>query len=358
MIFEHKGILWLLTVIPLMVVIYILRQRRKRKLLAQFAQGAMLPRLQPDASWRRPVTKLALLCLGVGFLIVALANPQMGSTLAEGEQRGIDMAVCIDVSNSMLAQDMKPSRMEKCKQTVRNLISQLKGDRVSLVVFAGRAYIEMPLTNDYGSTKMFLDQIGTDLISEQGTAIGDAIGKGMATLGYGEDGDESQPKWEPNKSRAIVILSDGENHEDDAVDAAQKAAEQGIMVCTIGIGSTAGSQIPIIGRNGQISDWRRDNEGNIVTTRLNEDMLREIAKAGNGIYANADKGNAAIDDLVKQLSKLDSQKFGAAQFSTFKSQYQYPLAAGLLLIFLEVFIFERKNPRININKLIRRKNNA
>lgn len=355
MIFEHIRILWLLTVIPLMVFIFILRQRRQKRLLAEFAQKPMLSRLQPDASWRRPLVKMILLCLGVGFLIVALANPQMGSTLAEGEQRGIDMAVCIDVSNSMLAQDMKPSRMEKCKQTVRNLIGQLKGDRVSLVVFAGRAYIEMPLTNDYGSTKMFLDQISTDLINEQGTAIGDAINKGMATLGYGDNGDESQPQWEPNKSRAIVILSDGENHEDDAVDAARNAADQDIMVCTIGIGTTTGGQIPVFGRNGKITDWRRDIDGNIVTTRLNEDMLREIAKAGNGIYANADKGNAAIDDLVKQLSKLESQKFGAAQFSSFKSQYQYPLAAGLLLIFLELFIFERKNPRINLNKLIRRK---
>lgn len=353
--FENIKILWLLAVIPLMVIAFVLRQRRKKRMLAQFAEEAMMGKLQPDASWRRPIVKLALLCAGIGLLIVALANPRIGSSIAEGEQRGIDMAVCIDVSNSMLAQDMKPSRMEKSKQTVRNLMSQLGGDRVSLVVFAGRAFIEMPLTNDYGATKMFLDQIGTDLISEQGTAIGDAIDKGMATLGYGNEGDESEPQWEPNKSRAIVILSDGENHEDDAVEAAKNAADQGIMVCTIGIGSTTGSQIPIMGRNGQITDWRRDSEGNVVTTRLNEDMLRDIAKAGNGIYVHSVNGNAAIDELVKQLSKLDSQKFGAAQFTSYKSQFQYPLAAGLLLILLEVFIFERKNPRINFNKMIRRK---
>lgn len=353
--FEHIKILWLLTVIPVMVVIFVMRQRRKKKTLSQFADEPMLNRLQPDASWRRPIVKLTLLCLGIGLLIVALANPRIGSSIAEGEQRGIDMAVCIDVSNSMLAQDMKPSRMEKSKQTVRNLMNQLGGDRVSLVIFAGRAYIEMPLTNDYGATKMFLDQIGTDLINEQGTAIGDAIDKGMATLGYGENSDDSEPQWEPNKSRAIVILSDGENHEDDAVEAAKSAAEQGIMVCTIGIGSPSGSQIPIVGSNGKITDWRRDADGNIVTTHLNEEMLRDIAKAGNGIYVNASNGNAAIDELVKQLSKLDSQKFGAAQFTSYKSQFQYPLALGLLLLVAEVFIFERKNPRININKIIRRK---
>lgn len=352
--FEHIKILWLLLVIPVMVAIFVLQQRRNKKLLADFADSELINRLRPDASWRRPIAKLTLLCLGAGMLIIALANPQMGSTIAEGEQRGIDMAVCIDVSNSMLAQDMKPNRMEKSKQTVRNLISQLGGDRISLVVFAGRAYIEMPLTNDYGATKMFLDQIGTDLINEQGTAIGEAIEKGMATLGYGDNGDENQPQWEPNKSRAIVILSDGENHEDDAIKAAKDAAEQGIMVCAIGIGSPSGSQIPIMGRNGKISDWRRDSDGNIVTTRLNEQMMRDIAKAGEGIYANADGGNAAVNEIVKQLSKLDSTKFGATQYSSYKSQYQYPLAAGLLLIFLETFIFERKNPKININKLIKR----
>ena len=353
--FEHLKILWLLVVIPLMVVVYIMRQRHKKKLLSDFSSKQLLGRLQPDASWRRPIIKLTMLSLAAGFLIIAFANPQMGSSIAEGEQRGIDMAICIDVSNSMLAQDMKPSRMARSKQVVQNLMSQLGGDRVSLVVFAGKAFIEMPLTNDYSATKMFLDQINTDLINQQGTAIGDAIDKGMATLGYGEEGNADEPQWEPNKSRAIVIISDGENHEDDAIDAAKRAAEQGIMVCTIGIGSTTGSQIPITDRNGKIIDWRKDYEGNIVTTHLNEDMLREIAKAGNGVYAHADNGNVAVNDVKKQLSKLDSQKFGASQFSSYKSQYQYPLAAGLLFLFLEVFILERRNPRINFNKIIRRK---
>lgn len=353
--FEHIKILWLLLVIPLMVIVFMLRQRHKKRQLAQFANSSLMHRLQPDTSWRRPIIKLGLLCLGMGFLIIALANPQIGSSVAEGEQRGVDMAVCIDVSNSMMAQDAKPNRMARSKQVVQNLMSQLGGDRVSLVVFAGRAYIEMPLTNDYAATKMFLDQIGTDLISEQGTAIGDAIAKGMATLGYGEDGSSDEPQWEPNKSRAIVIISDGENHEDDAVEAAREAAEQGIMVCTMGIGSVTGSQIPITDRSGKIVDWRKDSEGNVVTTHLNEDMLRETAHAGNGIYVHAGNGNAAVEEIVKKLSTLEGQKFGAAQFTSYNSQFQYPLAAGLLCLLLEVFIFERRNPRININKLIRRR---
>lgn len=337
-----------------MIVVFILRQHYKRKQLAKFASADMLPRLQPLASHRRPAIKLTLLSLGVGFLIVALANPQMGSTLAEGEEKGIDMAVCIDVSNSMMAQDMKPSRMARSKQVILNLMNRLGGDRVSLVVFAGRSFIQMPLTNDYSATKMFLEQVNTDLISEQGTAIGDAIEKGMATLGYGVDGDADQPEWEPNKSRAILVISDGENHEDDAVEAAKHAADQGIMVCCIGIGTPSGGQIPILDRRGKVVDWRKDSEGNVVTTHLNEDMLRDIAKAGNGIYVHASNGNAAVEEIVKQISTLESQKFGTAQFSSYKSQYQYPLAAGLFFLLLEIFIFERRNAKISFNKLIRR----
>lgn len=337
-----------------MIVVFILRQHYKRKQLAKFASADMLPRLQPLASHRRPAIKLTLLSLGVGFLIVALANPQMGSTLAEGEEKGIDMAVCIDVSNSMMAQDMKPSRMARSKQVILNLMNRLGGDRVSLVVFAGRSFIQMPLTNDYSATKMFLEQVNTDLISEQGTAIGDAIEKGMATLGYGVDGDADQPEWEPNKSRAILVISDGENHEDDAVEAAKHAADQGIMVCCIGIGTPSGGQIPILDRRGKVVDWRKDSEGNVVTTHLNEDMLRDIAKAGNGIYVHAGNGNAAVEEIVKQISTLESQKFGTAQFSSYKSQYQYPLAAGLFFLLLEIFIFERRNAKISFNKLIRR----
>lgn len=353
--FEHIHYLWLLGVIPLMVVFFMLMQRRRKKLMQTFAGHGMIARLQPDASRRRPIIKLVLICLGVGMLILALANPQRGSVLAEGDQRGIDIAVCIDVSNSMMAQDMKPNRMERCKQVVKNMLGKLGGDRVSLVIFAGRAYIEMPLTNDYGATKMFLDQIGTDLISQQGTAIGDAIAKGMATLGYSEEEDSDPPQWEPNKSRAIVIISDGENHEDDALEAAKEAADQGVMVCCIGIGTTSGSQIPIVDRSGKVTDWRKDIDGNVVITKLNEEMLRDIASAGNGIYTHAGNSNAAVEETLKQLSKLNSQKFGAAQFASYKSQYQYPLAAGLFFLLLEVFIFERRNPRINITKIIRRK---
>ncbi len=351
--FEHINILWFLLIVPLMTAVFLWRQHRQRQRLTAFAGTKLQGRLQPDASRRRPWVKHILLCLGVAFLIIAWANPQYGSIIAEGEQSGIDMAVCIDVSNSMMAQDMKPNRLERSKQVVKNLMNRLGGDRVSLVIFAGSAYIQMPLTNDYGATKMFLDQISTDLVSTQGTAIGEAIKQGLLTLGY-SDNEDGQAQWEPNKSRAIVVISDGENHEDDAVDAARRASREGIMVCTIGLGAPEGGQIPIINNRGQVVDWRKDSEGHIVTTHLNEQMLRDIASAGKGVYVHA-SANSAVDDIVKQLNQLEREKFGAAQFAAYESQYQYPLAAGLLCLLLELFLYERRNPRINFNKLIRRK---
>jgi len=296
-----------------------------------------------------------LLCLAMALLIVAWANPQEGTVLAEGEQAGIDMAVCIDVSNSMLAQDMKPDRLERSKQFVKGLMNRLGGDRISLVVFAGNAYVQMPLTNDYSATNMFLDQISTELVATQGTAIGDAIDKGMSTLGYNGGFDETAPAWEPNRSRAIVVISDGENHEDDAVAEAKNAASQGVMVCAVGIGSTEGSPIPMVGKGGRVNDWRRDQEGNVISTRLNEDMLRDVASAGNGIYVHAGSGNSAIEELVKKIGTLESQKFGTSQFSVYESRYQYPLTLALLCLLAEFFLFERRNPYINLGKMIRRK---
>ena len=345
----------MLGVIPLIVALFILRQRLRRKRMTAFAEKRMIPRLQPDLSRRRPALKLTLICLALAFLIIALANPLGESNSAEGERSGIDMAVCIDVSNSMLAEDMSPNRMERAKMMVKELMNQLGGDRISLVVFAGKAYVEMPLTNDYGVTKMFLDQIGTEMVSLQGTAIGDAIEKGMSTLGYGNKGNKKEPEWEPNRSRAIVIISDGENHEDDARKAASKAAEQGVMVCAVGIGSSNGSQIPVYDQKGNKIGPRKDNEGHVVTTRLNEQMLTDVANAGNGIYVHADNIKSATESIIKQLSTLEKQKFGNAMFSTRNSEYQYPLAAAIVCLLLEVFIFERRNPRINLNKMIRRK---
>ena len=217
----------------------------------------MFGRLIPDASRWRPAVKYGLIMLASAFLILALANPQEGSKMVKGERIGSDIAICLDISNSMMAEDIQPNRLERSKRTINNLLSSLGSDRISLVVFAGSSYVQMPLTNDYSAVKLFLDQIDCSLISAQGTAIGDAIEKGMETFGYGDPDRE----WVKNQGRAIIVISDGENFEDDAEAAARKAASEGILVCTIGMGLTEGTPIPEY-RNGQRVGYKRDNSGN------------------------------------------------------------------------------------------------
>ena len=315
------GTLWVVT----------LWWRRKR--LERWADREMWGRLIPDERRWRPITKGILALLGISLVVVALANPQLGKKEEKGKRSGSDIAVCIDVSNSMMAEDVKPNRLARSKQVVTNLLNTMTGDRVSLIVFAGTSFIEMPLTNDYNAAKLFLEQVDCSMVATQGTAIGEAIGKAMATFGYGDE----EREWKNNNGRAIVIISDGENHEDDAVGAAKEAAKEGIRVCAIGLGSTQGTPIP--GNNGS---FRRDREGNVIITKLNEEMLKDIAKAGKGVYVN---GSNSIDDITALLEDLEKNEFDEAVFNSYKSRYQYPLVAGLLCLLAEVLIFERRNKK-------------
>ena len=293
--------------------------------------------------------KFGLILLALGFLIIAIANPQIGSKMVKGERLGSDVAICLDVSNSMMAEDIQPNRLERSKKIVTNLLNDLGSDRVSLVVFAGSSYIQMPLTNDYSAMKLFLDQVSCDLIASQGTAIGDAIDKAMESFGYG---DPDRP-WEKNNSRAIIVISDGENHEDDAIAAAKKAANEDVLVCTIGMGLPDGIPIPEY-RNGQRTGFKQDNNGNTVTTRLNEQMLASISDAGNGVYVRAGNINAGIHEIVKAIENLEKANYGEAMFSEYESQYIYPLAAAIICLLLEVLIFERKNKKYNLGKILNR----
>jgi Ca-activated chloride channel family protein len=276
---------------------------------------------------------MILTLLGTALLVVTLANPLMGKKQEKGKRSGSDIAICLDVSNSMMAEDVKPNRLSRSKQVVNNLLNTMTGDRVSLIVYAGTSFIEMPLTNDYNAAKLFLDQVDCSMIAAQGTAIGDAIGKAMETFGYGDEDRE----WVANKGRAIIVISDGENHEDDAVGAAKKAYKEGIRVCTIGLGGPEGTPIPT--GNGA---YRRDKDGNVIITRLNEQMLRDIAKAGKGVYVS---GTENIDEITSLLENLEKNDFEEEVFSSYESRYQYPLAAGLFLLLAEVFVFERRNKK-------------
>lgn len=347
--FEHPALLWLLLLIPAAVAIYLwLWLRHQRRLLA-FADRSLHALILPDASRRRPHIKFTLLMLAAASLLVALANPQVGTKMVKGERMGSDIAVCLDVSRSMMAEDVSPNRLERSQRTISTLLDKLGSDKVSLILFAGSSYIQMPLTNDYNAARMFVDQTSCDLISAQGTAIGDAIGTAMQSFGYGDPDRE----WQKRQSRCILVISDGENFEDDAVAAAREAQKEGVMVCCIGMGTPKGTPIPEY-RSGRNVGYKHDQQGNVVTTTLNEPMLIDIAKAGNGIYVRSGNINAGVEELVKQLEQLEKDNYGSTLFSEYESRYQYPLALALILLLAEVLLLEKKNPKLQIGKILQR----
>lgn len=342
--FEHIEYLWFLAVAALAGVLWGLMAWRERRRLEQWGDRTMFGRLIPDHSGWRPAFKMALTLTGVALLIVALANPQFGTKIEKGKRSGSDIAICLDVSNSMMAEDIQPNRLERSKRVVTNLLNSLTGDRVSLVVYAGTSFIQMPLTNDYSATKLFLDQVSCDMIASQGTAIGDAIEKSMETFGYG---DPDRP-WEINKGRAIIVISDGENHEDDAVGAAKKAAKEGVRVCAIGMGLPEGAPIPEYNPRGRTNNYKRDKNGSIIMTQLNETMLREIASAGKGVYERASNAGSGLNEITALINGLEKEEFGEAVFSSYESRYAYPLTAGVLCLLAEVLIYERRNRKWNL----------
>jgi len=348
--FQHPQILWFLLLLPVFIGAWIWLRYRNGKRLEEFADRNMFGRLIPDASRWRPATKFALIMLATAFLIIAVANPQEGSKMVKGERVGSDVAVCLDISNSMMAEDIQPNRLERSKRTVANLLNSLGSDRISLVVFAGSSYVQMPLTSDYSAVKLFLDQIDCSLITVQGTAIGDAIEKAMETFGYGDPDRE----WVKNKGRAIVVISDGENFEDDAEAAARKAAAEDVRVCTIGMGLTEGTPIPEY-RGHQRVGYKRDKNGNTVTTRLDEATLTSIAHAGKGIYVRANNINSGTQEIAKLIENLEKESFGETLFSEYESRYQYPLAAALICLVVELLIFERRNKKFNLDNIMNKK---
>mgnify|MGYP002624997169 CR=1 FL=1 len=346
--FEHIEYLWLLLAVAAAGGLWGMAEWQQRKRIARWADRSMLGRLIPDRSGWRPAAKMALTLLGASLLVVALANPQIGTKMEKGKRAGSDVAICLDVSNSMMAEDIMPNRLERSKRVVSNLIGHMAGDRISLVVFAGSSFIQMPLTNDYGAAKLFLDQVSCDMVSTQGTAIGDAIEKAMQTFGYGDP----DRQWEKTRGRAIIVISDGENHEDDAVGAAKAAAKEGIRVCTVGLGLPDGSPIPEYDSRGNKNNYKRDANGGIIMTYLNEQMLRDIATAGDGVYQRASNAGSELGDIAKMIDSLDKEEYGEAMFSAYESRYQYPLAAALFCLLAEILIFERRNRKWSLDNIV------
>ncbi|MDR0295924.1 MAG: VWA domain-containing protein [Prevotellaceae bacterium] len=334
--------LWLLALIPVMVLIYIYHLRKKKKALMRFGNVDTMASLMPYVSKRRGWVKLILLCLAVVFFAVGLSRPQIGATVREVKSRGVEVIIALDVSNSMLAQDFKPNRLERAKLAISRLVDKLKNDRVGLIVFAGDAYVQLPITVDYVSAKIFLSSISPESVPIQGTAIGSAIGLAMRSFS-----EQSE------RSRTLIIISDGEDHEDDAIAAAKEAANQKIIVHTIGIGSPEGQPIPI-GGGGML----KDKDGNIVVTRLNENILQEIAAAGRGSYARATNSDLGLDKILEEIGQMDKQTLSSTVFQDFNEQFMYLFIICLFFLMVETLILEKKNKWSKSFDIFKTKNEA
>ena len=320
--------LWLLLLVPVLPLLYALSLTLRRRRLAKLGDPAAAARLMPHYSRAKGWVRLILVDLAVGLLAIALARPQIGAKLSERETRGAEIMICLDVSNSMLAEDYSPNRLERAKLAISRLVDRLRDDRIGLIIFAGKPFVQLPITTDYVSAKMFLSSIGPDSVPVQGTAIGDAVLTAVKSF-------SSQSE----KSRAIILITDGENHEDDAVAAAKQAAEAGVKLYTIGVGSPEGQPIRL---NGELL---KDKDGNIVVTKLDEGTLRKMAQAGGGAYVRAGNEEFGLNPIIDDLRRLEDEHFKSVVFEEYDEQYMYFLAAALVLLVLEALIGERKHKR-------------
>ncbi|WP_320113556.1 VWA domain-containing protein [Draconibacterium orientale] len=336
--FANIEYLWGLLLIPLLAVFFAWSRISRRRALKKFGQQEILGQLMPYSSGTRPVVKFIILMLALAFFIVGIARPQFGSKLKTEKREGVELMIALDVSNSMMAEDIQPNRLERAKRAISRLVDRLKDDKIGLIVFAGDAYTQLPITTDYNSAKLFLNSVNTQIVPKQGTAIGAAIDLARKSF---------TPNGEANK--AIIIITDGENHEDDALASAKAALDEGAIVHTIGMGLPSGSPIPVL-RNGQ-TDYLKDRDGNVVVTKLNEQMLEQIAATGGGIYVRANNAQVGLNALFDEINKMEKQEMETRTFSEYDDQFQYFFAVGLFLLLLEFVILERKNKYLKRIKL-------
>lgn len=334
--FEHTIYLWaLLALIPLMVIVFIFIQRWKNKRLKQFANKSVIKRLMPNVSFKLPFIKFVLLLFAFVFLLLGLANLQYGTTTEQAKKEGVDLMIALDVSNSMMAEDLSPNRLERAKRAIYQLIEKLENDRLGIIVFAGESYVQLPITTDYSSAKLFLETIGTDIVPTQGTAIGSAIDLAMESFDF-----------ETTTSKAIIVITDGENHEDDAISSAQKAVEMQVSVHAIGMGSEQGAPLPIYKMGKQVG-FKTDNGGNTVVSKLDETMLKKIASAGNGTYVRATNANAGLGIIMDEVGKMEKKEFDSKVFKNYESRFQIFLLIALFLLMVEFFISTRRSGKLD-----------
>ena len=327
--FEEPAFLYILLVLPILIAFYAYTSHRKKTAIRKFGDPQLLTQLMPGVSKYRPGIKFAFLFVAIGLFAFLLARPQFGSKLETVKRQGIEVVIALDISNSMLAEDVQPSRLQKAKRLVSQLVDKMQNDKVGMIVFAGDAFTQLPITSDYISAKIFLESIEPSLISKQGTAIAAALN--LATRSFTP---------QEGVGRTVIVITDGENHEGGVMEAVKAATDKGIQINVLGVGSPDGAPIPIAGTN----DYRRDGDGNVVVTRLNEQMCQEIAKAGNGIYVRVDNTNNAQRAISKEIDKLAKADVETKVYTEYNEQFQAVSWIILILLVIEMLILERKNP--------------
>lgn len=325
LVYHRPNYFWLLLSLPLITIIFLLLLRWKNKRLKAFSEVNLLSEVLPDLSSTRTIFKFLLYRFALSAFIIGIIDPKMGSKLEEVKSMGIDVIIALDVSRSMLAEDITPNRLERAKQTIGQMIDRLKGDRIGIIVFAGDAYVQLPVTSDYEAARMFLSGINTESVPVQGTAIGAAIELAMESFAEQE-----------GRSRSIVVITDGENHEDDAIEAARDAASKGTVVHAIGMGSVEGAPLPVLDSRGNTIGFKKDAAGQTVVSALNENMLIDLVDAGTGIFVRAGASYVNTNELIAELGKLEKQEQGVYQFSDYEHRFQWFFALGLFLLLIDV----------------------
>ena len=326
--FANSQYLLLLLLIPVFILIQFVVLRMRRNRVRKFGDESLVSQIMPSYSQTKVWVSLSIFLVGFFFFVIGLARPQIGAALKERETKGAEIMIVLDVSNSMLAEDYSPNRLERAKLAISRLVDKLRDDRIGLIVFAGNSFVQLPVTTDYISAKMFLNSISTESVPIQGTAIGDAINTAIRSFSA-----------QSEKSRAIIVITDGENHEDDPVAAAKQAAELGIRVFTIGVGSPEGKPIPL---NGELI---KDKDGNIVVTRLDENVLKETAAAGEGVYVRAGNSEFGLNPIIEQINKLEDEKYNSIVFEEWDEQFMYFFAIALVFFVISKLIGTRKAKR-------------
>lgn len=327
---DEKIWFWVLGVVPIIMLFFLVLQIWKYKAQNKFADRLSLNKLSPNRSLFKSILKIIVISLVFVCLAIALVNPKIGTKLETVKREGVDIVFAVDVSKSMLAEDIAPNRLEKSKQLVTQIINNLTSDRIGIIAYAGKAFPQLPITTDYASAKMFLNNMNTDMLSSQGTAINEAI---KLARTYFDDEEQT--------NRVLIIISDGEDHSEEAAAIAEEANEEGIRIFTIGVGDVKGGPIPEK-RNGIILNYKKDNQGETVITRLNEEVLQNIAKEANGAYINGKNTGDVVKTIGEILNTMDKTEFEAKQFAEFKSQFQWFLGFAIFFLFLDIFLLERK----------------